>query len=257
MEMKNKNILIIGASGGIGESLVKLLKDDNNLILTGRKFTNDFSDLKLLTHHLDISNKESIYTLSEKILKLDIKLDGIIFNAGINHFRKIENTLVDDIQEIINVNLIGCILTNKILLKNLKPESFICNISSALGDIGMPGYSVYGASKAGIKLFSQSLRRELSDTNIKVTYFQPRSVLTNMNSHDIVQMNNELGNTTDLPDLVAQKIIKSIIKDKSGIFSQPEKFFSIINHIFPKIVDNDFRKKLHIINKFLKNGFKI
>jgi short-subunit dehydrogenase len=128
MQIKNKNILIIGASGGIGECLVKLLKTYNNLILTGRKFTNNFSDSKLLTHHLDVSKQESIYALSEKISKLNITLDGIIFNAGINHFMKLDYTSVDNIQEIINVNLIGCILTNKILLKNLKQMQFAFSV---------------------------------------------------------------------------------------------------------------------------------
>ncbi len=67
-------------------------------------------------------------------------------------------------------------------------------------------------------------------------------------------MNNELGNKTDTPEVVALNIIKAIENDNSGIFNYPEKIFSIINNIFPKIVDKDFKKKLNTIKKFLNQG---
>lgn len=255
MHLKDKNILIIGANGGLGEALVNLLKKDNKLILTGRSFNTKLNiENNISTHFLDLQSKESIYQLSDNLKKSNIELDGIIFNSGLNIFKTLNNTTNIEIENLINVNLIGCILSNKILIQNLKKESFICNISSVLGDIGMPGYTIYSATKSAIKTFSQSLRRELIDTGIKVIYYQPRSILTKMNSHAVVQMNNELGNKTDTPEFVAFNIIKAIENDISGIFTYPEKIFSIINNIFPKIVDNDFKKKLKTIKKFLEKG---
>jgi short-subunit dehydrogenase len=249
--MKNKCILLIGSSGGLGTALVNLLHDSNKLILAGSSLTNqnDFEN-SVLKRHLDLKEVSSIHNLSNFLIEHNIVLDGIIFNAGINKFSGIDTLSEEAIINMIDINLKGCIFSNKILMKNLHLDGFICNISSVLGNIGMPGYSVYSATKAGIKLFSESLRRELSDSNIKVIYYQPRAIHTTMNSDKVVEMNRLLKNKVDDPEHVAIKIIKSIESEKNGIFSFPENIFSHLNNIFPRIIDGDFKKKLELIKKY-------
>ena len=87
------------------------------------------------------------------------------------------------------------------LLRN-RPEAAIVNIGSTFGSIGHPGFATYCASKFGLRGFTETLRRELADTEVQVYYVAPRATRTDMNSAAVVQLNEELGNAMDPPDVV-------------------------------------------------------
>lgn len=252
--MKNKTILIIGGSGEFANSIINNLKIDNKIIIASSKFKglNSFNDL-LNYHHLDLSNKNSIQSFFEHLKNHHIFLDVVIFNSSINSFNPLIEESEEKIQQILNINIQGCMLVNKYSLPLLKDKGVICNISSVFGSIGFPYFSVYSASKAAIKNFSEALNREIQNTGKNVLYFQPRAINTNMNSENILQMNKELKSTIDEPDFVAATLIKYINNRQSGIPFYPEKLFSIINFIFPFVINNDFKKKIITIKKYWRN----
>ena len=103
------------------------------------------------------------------------------------NFSSLENIDQKSTNFLININLIAPIAITNALLKGLKEkkEAIILNIGSTFGSIGYPGFSIYGASKAGLKGFSESLRRELLDTNIKIIHFSPRAINTSLNNDSI------------------------------------------------------------------------
>ncbi len=253
--MKNKNILIIGGSGEFANSIINTLKIDNKIIVASSKFQglNSF-DTDLNHHHLDLSNKNSIQSFFEHLKNHNIFLDVVIFNSSINSFNPLSEETEEKIQQILNINVQGCILVNKYSLRLLKDKGVICNISSVFGSIGFPYFSIYSASKAAIKNFSESLNREIQNTGKNVLFFQPRAINTSMNSEYVILMNQELKSNIDQPDIVAHKLIKYIEKRKSGIPFYPEKLFYFINSLFPSIINNDFKKKIDIIHKYWRHS---
>ncbi len=250
--MNNKTIVIIGASGDLGQAIIGELHKNNRLIVTSRHYQNDSLKESFSKQKLDVTNKESIYNFFERLEHSNIKIDGLIFNSGINEFDLLKNIDDESIHDILSTNLEGCILINKKTLPLLSEDGFICNIGSVLGSIPFPGYSVYSASKAGLKAFSQSLNRELIESKQKILYFEPRAMNTKMNSEKANAFNQALSNPVDKPEEVATLLIKQLKKRKSGIPFRAERFFSIINALFPKFIDKNILKNASKIFNILK-----
>ena len=153
--------------------------------------------------------------------------------------------------KLFKVNLLAPVMLSARLLPLLKArtESLIVNIGSVLGAIGNPGYSAYCASKSGLARFSETLRRELADTPVRVLHFNPRVIRTSMNSAAVNSLNEQLGNKSDSPERVAQLLVKQIQHDRFGEYcvGWPEKLFVKINALLPALVDRDFFKNLSLI----------
>jgi short-subunit dehydrogenase len=133
-----------------------------------------------------------------------------------------------------------------------KEPSQIINIGSIFGYLGFPGFSTYCAGKFGLRGFSQSLRRELSDTSVSVRYFAPRATNTKINSDQVTQMNAELKTDSDTPKFVAGEFMKFLGGDawekKLGF---KESFFVFMNNLFPGVPDKAIQGQLPIIKKYL------
>ncbi|OMF28233.1 SDR family NAD(P)-dependent oxidoreductase [Paenibacillus sp. FSL H8-0259] len=110
------------------------------------------------------------------------KVDGIINNAGIIHpFLKVNELEYDKIKLVMDINFYGTLYMVKSFLPYLlkRPVVHIANVSSMGGFLPVPGQTIYGASKAAVKLLTEGLRAELKDTNVKVTLVFPGGVSTN------------------------------------------------------------------------------
>jgi short-subunit dehydrogenase len=177
----------------------------------------------------------------------------LINNAGISLFKSFTDQTDKDITQLMLTNLISPMLVCKQLLPHLKKEpSQIINIGSIFGYLGFPGFSSYCASKFGLRGFSQSLRRELSDTSVSVRYFAPRATKTSINTDQVMQMNAELKTDSDTPDFVAGEFMKFLsghVWEKKLGFK--ESFFVFMNNLFPGIPDKAIQGQLPIINKYL------
>ena len=166
--LKNKNIIITGASGGIGNSIVKrLYENEANLLATGTRIEkleelkSKFNDLKILK--FDISNYEKIEEFIENATKeLGGNLDCLVNNAGITQDNLAIRMSLDDWKKVIDLNLTSTFLLSKFAIKKmLKNKSGkIVNITSVVGHTGNLGQSNYTASKAGIIAMSKSLAIE-------------------------------------------------------------------------------------------------
>ena len=177
--------------------------------------------------------------------------------AGVNEFGLFEERSQAAIADTININLIAPMLICQDLLPmlRLRDGAQIVNIGSTFGSIGYPGFGVYCASKFGLRGFTESLRRELADSGIHVSYVAPRATQTDQNSDKIVAMNNELGTTMDKPSVVAAQVMQ-VINDRSPLdryLGWPEKLFVKVNALLPALVDSSLRKQLPIIRRFAKH----
>jgi len=255
--VKNKICLITGASGGIGGALAKNLESEGySLILHGRNKQN-LSKLasELENEHIviigDLTNSTDQKRLLDEAFAVG-NVDLLVNNAGMSSFADFETLSKNNIEQLIQINLLApIVLTQKFIKKLSGHSSTIINVGSALGSIGFPGFSLYSATKFGLRGFSESLSRELSDSNIRVGYFAPRTTKTTANSTQADAMNNALGNKIDSPEWVAKEFISFLKSNRSRkVLGWPEKLFARINGMFPWLVDNAINSKLNKIKQY-------
>ncbi len=188
-----KNILLTGASGGIGYAIARkfLEKSDARMILQYNTHAQKIESLKedfpyrIDSYKADLSDEKSVVEFLKVIDSEYKKLDIIIHSAGISVVDTINHTKVEDISKIINVNLKSPILiTQKLVGKMIEKKSgVIIFISSMWGITGSSCESVYSATKGGIIAFSNSLSKELGPSNIRVNSVSPGFINTAMNDN--------------------------------------------------------------------------
>ena len=188
INLEGKNIIITGASGGIGNSIVKKLSDSGaNILASGTKLEKldqlkkDFEKIKILK--FDISQSEKIEEFIENATeKLGGKLDCIVNNAGITQDNLAIRMSLEEWQKVISINLTSTFLMSKFSIKKmLKNKSGkIVNITSVVAHTGNLGQSNYTASKAGIIAMSKSLAIEYAKKNININCISPGFIKTAM-----------------------------------------------------------------------------
>ena len=186
--LENKNIIVTGASGGIGNAVIKKLNEAGaNLLASGTRIEkleelkNNFKKIKILK--FDISQSDKIEEFIENATsELGGSLDGIVNNAGITQDNLAIRMSLDEWQKVININLTSTFLMSKFAIKKmLKNKSGkIVNITSVVGHTGNLGQANYIASKAGIVAMSKSLAIEYAKKNININCISPGFIQTAM-----------------------------------------------------------------------------
>lgn len=259
MKLSGKTYLVIGATGGIGSKITELLDEQHAKLILHTSQLDIFKPMTLVNDASYISSDltciAGIQMLTDFISSSHVLLDGIIFAAGLNDFKWLEDQDDNRVKKTIELNLLAPMLITKHLLPflNRSNRSSLVYIGSTLGSIGLPGSSTYCATKFGLRGFVQALGRELKDSNISCLYIAPRATNTSMNADSVTKLNQALGNHIDSPEQVAQKVMYAIEKQKSETFiGWPEKLFVKINSLFPRILDFALSKQLIIYKKFAK-----
>ena len=187
-DLENKNIIITGASGGIGNSIVKKLSEAGaNILASGTRIEkleelkNKFNNIKILKFDISESNKIEEF-IENATINLGGSLDCIVNNAGITQDNLAIRMSLEEWQKVININLTSTFLMSKFSIKKmLKNKSGkIVNITSVVGHTGNLGQANYTASKAGIIAMSKSLSIEYAKKNINVNCISPGFIKTAM-----------------------------------------------------------------------------
>ncbi|MCR9262087.1 MAG: SDR family oxidoreductase [Pseudomonadaceae bacterium] len=261
MPLNQRVILLTGATGGIGQALALALADaGHTLILSARsgdklqQLADNLPAQSIVTTALaDLTLPADLDNLAQTAAQKGI--DTLINLSGANQFALLENTEAATLTNMVQLNLLAPMQLTRLLLPHLskKPHGMIVNVGSVFGTIGHPAYTAYCASKFGLRGFTEALRREVKNKPIDVIYFAPRTTSTAMNSAAANQLNTALGNASDTPEYVAQRILKSIEqKSKSTYLGWPERLFVRVNQIMPGVVDRALEKKLATIEKFAR-----
>jgi len=265
MTPKNMTAVLTGASGGIGRAIAARLDAAGvRLILVGRneeKLRTLVARLHSSTHTTvvsDIGTAEGRQDLRQYCESLAPDGIGLLINcAGVNDFGLFEERAQAAILDTIAINLVSPMLICQDLLPLLRRRgaSQIINIGSTFGSIGYPGFSAYCASKFGLRGFTESLRRELADTGIQVSYVAPRATQTELNSDRLVALNNELGTAVDEPSVDANEVMRALSRRSTldRYMGWPEKLFVKINALLPALVDSSLRRQLPVIRRFAKH----
>ncbi len=204
------NILITGASSGIGEAiLTKIAKDNNILVLARNTGKIELPNVKWI--NVDLSKTEELKELEQTIR--DFKCDILINNAGAGKVRDLEALDVEEMVDESVLNLITPMKLTSIVAKNMKDNNFgrIINISSISGLSGTPYLFTYSATKAGLINFTRSSADYFKGYNITVNTICPGGVDTNM----AVNGRQEISKLLDLePEQYQKNMLKAMGRDQ-------------------------------------------
>lgn len=256
MQLTNARILLTGATGGLGEALALELADAGaRLLIAGR----DVPKLAALAATLgpgstsvraDMTRPEGIAAIVGAAQEFGINV--LINNAGIGGFGLYHEQEWPTVEQLIATNLAAPMQLTHALLPWLRsrPAAAIVNVGSMFGSLPFAGFVAYSATKAGLRGFSQSLRRELADTRISVVHIAPRAIDTPLNTPEVNALNRELKNTSDNPADVAREIVATLQNDvKERHIGFPERFFAWLNGVAPGLIDNGLSGKLPAIKR--------
>ena len=235
--LKDKNIIVTGASGGIGNSIVERLNQNGaNILATGTRIEKleelkkKFDNIKIL--RFDISQHDKIEEFIENATKeLGGSLDCIVNNAGITKDNLTIRMSLEEWSKVVNINLTSTFLMCKYSIKKmLKNKSGkIINITSVVGHTGNAGQANYTASKAGIVAMSKSLAIEYAKKNINVNCISPGFISTAM--------------TDQIDEKFKETIIAKIPSNRLG---KPEDIANAVNFLSSDQSDYINGETLHV-----------
>lgn len=257
MRLSEARILLTGATGGLGRELaLQLSAAGAKLLLAGR----DGARLAELAGALqteassvraDLTKPEGIAAVSGAAREFGV--DVLINNAGVGGFGLFEQQDWNDVEQVLATNLTAPVRLTHALLPHLKnqPEAAIVNIGSTFGSLPFPCFAAYSAAKAGLRGFSQALRRELSDSSVGVIHLAPRAIDTPLNSVAVNALNRALGNRLDTPESVARQVVAALAGNVGERhFGFPEKIFAWLNGLAPSLIDRGLAGKLSIVKQY-------
>lgn len=263
MRVHGRTILLTGASGGIGRALaLTLAQAGARLLLVAR----DAVALEQLVRtlpcagapHRALAADLTQESAREQVSRFcaDAPVSVLINNAGTSELNFLQDAQPEMVERQFALNLTAPVLLTRLLLPRLlaQQDALVLNIGSAFGSIGYPGFSVYCASKFGLRGFSEALRRELADTGVGVLHVAPRATRTALNSERVVAMNHALGNAMDDPLQVARHVLRCMERGRRGtvVLGWPERLYALINAVFPAVTDRALRKALPVIRRYAR-----
>ena len=261
MKVSGKVVVVTGAGSGMGRELtlelvrrgaaVAAVDMRAETLAETKKLATDLGG-KVATYAMDITDAAAVAALPAKV-EADLgAADALINNAGIiQKFVKVNELSMDDAMHVMKVNFDGPLSLIKAFLPGLmkRPEAHLLNVSSMGAYAPVPGQSVYGASKAAIKLLTEGLRSELMGTSVGVTIVFPGSIATNIaqNSGMVIPAgaaeNSKIKTTP--ADFAAREMVDAIENNKPRITIGPDaKFMDRFSRLNPVAAANLIYKQM-------------
>ncbi len=264
MDIAGKVVVVTGGGNGIGQQVVlELLRRGAKVAAVDirEESLKDTVEIAgpgdwLATFVVDITDRTATEALPGQVIAAHGVVDGLINVAGIiQPFVKLNELDYVVIERVINVNLYGTIHMVKAFLPHLlvRPVAHVANVSSMGGFLPVPGQTIYGASKAAVKLMTEGLYAELLDTNVGVSVIFPGAVATEITSNSGVEIPGSIPNeeemrarTTSAED-AARIILDGIEENEFQIFvGRDSRMMNVFNRVSP-------RRSTHLIYKQMKD----
>lgn len=252
MKVAEKVVAVTGGGNGIGQQVVlELLRrgasvaaaDIREDSLAGTVELADAGN-RISTHVVDVRDRDAVKAWPAAVSAAHGAVDAVINVAGIiQPFVRLNDLDDETINRVFDVNFYGTLRVVKAFLPLLleRPEAHIANVSSMGGYLPVPGQTIYGASKAAVKLMTEGLYAELLDTNVSVSVVFPGAVATSITSNSGVDApidadSNEASNyRTTSPEEAARIILDGIEDDQLQIYvGRDAVLMNLLNRTAPK-----------------------
>lgn len=248
----NKVIVVTGAGSGMGRALALALAKkglcvaavDLNEATLKETVALAGQPGKVSAHIVNVSDRQAVEALPAEVIAAHGAVDVIVNNAGIiQPFVRLNDLQYDAIERVLNVNLYGVIYMTKAFLPHLlqRPAAHVVNVSSMGGFFPVPGQTLYGASKAGVKLLTEGLFSELTATNVRVTVVFPGAIATNISQNSGVAIQTAAAGEASpsfkmtSADDAAQIIIDGIERDAFQVYvGRDAKMMNLLYRLSPR-----------------------
>jgi len=227
MQIDGKVLVVTGAGNGVGRAVtLEALRRGARVAAVdisdaGLRETSDLAVAgeHLSTHRVDVTDRAAVAALPAAVLERFGSVDGLVHLAAIiQPFEKVKDLEDATIERVMNVNWWGTVNLDRAFLPVLleRPEACLVNTSSMGGFIPVPGQTIYGASKAAVKLLTEGLRAECRGTRVHVTVVIPGGMATNMPANSGVEISVDperaakLASNLTSPDKAASAILAGI-----------------------------------------------
>ncbi len=263
MKLEDRVVVVTGGGNGIGRQVVlELLRRGAKVAAVDIRpeSLDETAELaeageRLATFPIDITDRAATEALPARVIETLGDVDALINVAGIiQPFVKLNELGYDVIERVINVNLYGTIHIVKAFLPHLlqRPVAHVANVSSMGGFLPVPGQTIYGASKAAVKLMTEGLYAELLDTNVGVSVVFPGAVGTEITANsgvDVPNMENidQSKIRTTSPEDAATIILDGIETGDLHIYvGRDSRSMNLLNRLAP-------RRSTHLIYRQMKD----
>lgn len=192
MEIKDKIIIVTGASEGIGEAAARLLAHEGAKVVLAARSEQKIAALAhelsgSLAVHADMRNREHVTNLIDRTLEVFGRIDILINNAGQGMYGPVENVDIEKYREIIELNVIAPLLAMELAIPHMRSQGggMILNISSRVSKNYFPGLGAYASTKYALNALSLTAREELKKDNIVVGIMLPKMTATNFGKNAV------------------------------------------------------------------------
>ena len=248
-ELTGKTIWLVGASSGIGYALAKKMAENDNFVIVTARNKDALNDMqaeypeKISVLSGDITNQESLNDIEARLNQTTDSIDLVLLCAGTCEYDDGPQLDVDMYRRVFDVNFFASVACTRIALPMLKrARGVVVGVSSLASVVPFPRAEAYGASKAALEYFLQSLSVDLKETGVQVQVVRPGFVKTPLTQR----------NDFDMPYIMsaeeaAEAIVAGIVRQKK-VFSFPWQlswtlnFFSLFKGIWMKTIAGGFKK---------------
>jgi len=240
MKANDARVLLTGASGGIGQAMASALHRAGAAVMgVGR----GDAPAGMAWARADLTKDEGVAAVSAAAD--DWGANVVVHAAGVPAFGSLQSANPAQMQAVLQTNLLAPMRLTQAMLPALlrQPRAQVVFVGSALGRIGLPGFSVYGASKAGLHGFAEALRRELAETPVRVQILAPRSTRTRFNDTEVLNYNRATGTAMDAPEAVSAALLALIESEAAERFlGFPERLAVRLNGVLGALLDSSFTR---------------
>ena len=257
--IEHQSIIVTGASSGIGKSIMEeLLQQEGNRILAAARRADRITGYgdNVIPISVDLSTKEGMDALFARAEELFGKVDIFFCNAGAPYYESFDYEDWDRIEAIFKINTVSHIYAYAKYLHHLNGrEGRLVYTISAMGEMALPGYALYAATKFAMKGFQQAIRDEAPD-NLQISCIYPVSTKTNFFNVGTGGRKLTPPFPVQAPDKVAKAVVKGVNKLKEHIYPcpvyLPSKYLMNIVPPVKKLYVRAQKGKLHRFVKQLK-----
>lgn len=265
--IQNKVVVVTGGSDGIGRALVETLLQQGAKVATCSRNYDKLYQLQTLNpnkplfiYQADVSSEQDCRTFIEKVVKAYGTIDILINNAGISMRALFQDTELETLRKVMDINFWGTVYCTKFALPYIiKQKGTVAGISSVAGYRGLPGRSGYSASKFAVNGWMEALRTELMDSGVNVIWVCPGFTASNIRNAALDQDAKPTGETKMdegkmmTAEECATHILNAIEKRKRTlVLTGTGKQAVYMNRFFPALADKLVRKFYYKEGKLVK-----